>query len=468
MNRRFAGFIFALILASSISAFAQARGAILDENYNSLPRRADLYSVSYEGLPGSFSLKQFSPFPGDQSDYGTCVAWAASYAARTIMESIALNRLNQTETTQNAFSPVYVYRNIRPDDPECLYGTQIYTALDFMRDTGTTRMLDVEREVSFPRVDLAYYRTIRKYPISGYVTLFSRDERQKLTLITRIIKKSLTEGKPVIIAMNTPDSFDNARDVWKPAENPDNFYYAHALCVVGYDDNRYGGAFEVQNSWGRKWGNGGYIWIPYQTFVDFVYEGYEITDNISYVDGSLALDGFIKMEIFDQQQQQTRTAVFNLTENNYYKSEEIFTGAAQVSFILGARESAFVYSFRAVQPLNSGDFYTPVLLFPQNGVSPLLNYSENLIALPGENRSISLDTAGTEYIITLYSKEALDILRIMRVFSSANGSINKRLAAAIGDGYTTALFYSESEAAFTASPEDPRAVAALVIAVERR
>ena len=463
-NRKITGFLLILLFASSL-AFGQARGAILNENYDNLPRRADIYSLSYEGLPASYSLKQYSPLPGDQADYGTCVAWAASYAARTILESVALNRLNQTETTQNAFSPVYVYRNIMPDDPDCVYGTQIYTALDFMRDTGTTRMLNVEREVSFPRVNLAYYRTIRKYPIAGYVTLFSRDERQKLTLITRTIKKSLTEGKPVIIALNTPDSFIDAKDVWRPHENPAHFYYAHALCVVGYDDQRYGGAFEVQNSWGRKWGNGGYIWIPYQTFVDFVYEGYEIIDNISYLNDRLIFDGFIKMDVIDQQ---TRTAALNLTENNFYAAAEIFNEETQVSFVIGAGESAYVYSFRAVNPLNQDYFYMPVLLFPQNGISPLLNNSGGMIALPGENRSITLDTPGTEYIITLYAKQALDIHGIMRIFSSAQGSVNKRLAAAIGDGYTTELLFSENEAAFTVSPDNPNAVAALIIAIERR
>jgi len=463
-NIKITGFLIILMFTASLS-FGQARGAILDENYDNLPRRADIYSLSYEGLPGSYSLKQYAPLPGDQTDYGTCVAWAASYAARTILESIALNRLNQTETTQNAFSPVYVYRNIRPDDPECIYGTQIFTALDFMRDTGTTRMLNVEREVSFPRVNLAYYRTTRKYPIAGYVTLFSRDERQKLTLITRIIKKSLTEGKPVIIAMNTPDSFIDAKDVWRPPENPAHFYYAHALCVVGYDDQRFGGAFEIQNSWGRKWGNGGYIWIPYQTFVDFVYEGYELIDNISYLSDSLMFDGYIRMDVIDQQ---TRTAAFNLTENYFYTAAEIFTEAAEVSFVIGTGESSYVYSFRAVKPLNEDYFYMPSLLFPHNGISPLLNYSGSAVTLPGENRTITLDTPGTEYIITLYAKQALDIHSIMRVFSSAQGSINKRLASAIGDGYTTELVFNETEAAFTVSPDNPRAVAALVIAIERR
>jgi hypothetical protein len=272
-------FIFFLAVTS---AFGQAKGAIFDEEaYSNLPRLASLSSRSYEGLPLSFSLKQYAPLAGDQTGYNTCVAWAAGYAARTICESVVLNRKNQTETTQNVFSPVHIYKNINPDDLECTYGTQIYRALDMMKETGAVRMLDIERIMSFRTVDLSNYKNSRNYPIGDYITLFSKEDRKKPALITRIVKKSLTEGKPVIIGMNTPDSFTDAKEVWRPKESPDTYYYGHAMCVVGYDDNKYGGAFEVLNSWGRKWGNGGYIWIPYRTFVDFVKEGYVIIENIA-------------------------------------------------------------------------------------------------------------------------------------------------------------------------------------------
>jgi len=462
-NRRFICFLSIFLLCSSLT-FGQGRGAIFDDEYDNLPRRAELATRSYEGLPGSFSLKQYAPLPGDQADYGTCVGWASAYAARTISESIALNRLSQTETTQNVFSPIHLYKNIRPDDTRGLQGAQIYSALDFLRDNGAVRMLEIERDISFTRIDLDQYKLSRQYPIAGYVTLFSRDDRQKQALITRIVKKSLTEGKPVIIGMNTPDSFNDAREVWRPRENPQFFYYGHALCVVGYDDNRYGGAFEVLNSWGRKWGNGGFIWIPYDVFINFVMEAYEIIDNIASYSDTIRFDGFINMEISNIEQH-TRTASFALTQSNYYKATETITEGTEISFTVGARESAYVYSFSVSQPIGHDNFYSPVILFPQTGISPLLNYSDSIITLPGENRTITINESGTKYIITLYAKQSLDIQNIIRVFLSTQGTINKRLSAAIGDGYTTELFYNENEAAFTATPDDPRTVAALIVAI---
>ncbi|MCL2443401.1 MAG: C1 family peptidase [Treponema sp.] len=452
-----------IVLFSVSMVFGQGMGAIFDEQYDNIPRRAELSPRSYEGLPSSFSLKQYAPLPGDQAEFGTCVGWASAYAARTISESIALNRVNQTETTRNAFSPAFIYRSIRPDDPQGRYGAQIYTALDYMRDSGAVRMPDIERSLSFPRIDFTQFKSSRRYPIADYVTLFSRSDRQKQALITRIVKKSLTEGKPVIIGMNTPDSFLTARDVWQPRENPQYFYYGHALCVVGYDDNRYGGAFEVLNSWGRKWGNGGFIWIPYQVFLDFVMEAYEIIDNIASYSDTIKYDGFVRMDVAYPE---TRTAVFSLTTNNYYTASETFPEGTEVSFTIGARESAYVYSFMISQSLENNDFFSPVLLLPQTGISPLLNYSDSTIVLPADNRTITLNTSGNDYLITLYSKQALDIHNIMRTFTSTNGSIYKRIVKALGDGYTTSISFNENEAAFTAIPDNPRAVAALIIAIE--
>jgi hypothetical protein len=472
------GFRLVLFLFAAAAAFGQSeprylKGAIFDqEAYSKLPRKPVLATRAYEGLPRSFSLKQYAPLPGDQTNDGTCVAWASAYAARTISESVALNRRNQTETTQNVFSPVYVYRNIRPDDPECQRGAQIYSALDLMRDSGAVRMLEIERSMEFPRVDLSYYRESRKYPIGGYVTLFSREDTQKPALVTRIVKKSLAEGKPVVIGMNTPDSFIEAKNIWEPTENPGSFYGGHALCVVGYDDDK--GAFEIINSWGRKWGNGGFIWIPYKAFVDFVMESYEMIENLAIYSDTVKHEGFTRIEILGPDGPVPAELVFS--PEGYYKTAQAFTEGTQFRFVVGAGESAYVYSFAVSKPAQDNNFYSPVLLFPQTGISPLLNYRDSAVSLPAEDKTLALDAqAGMEYLVTLYSKQPLDIQSVMRNFvstkggarSSAQSSVGERLAAAVG-GNLLLPISSDKEAAFTVETDDARSVAALVVAIEHR
>jgi hypothetical protein len=448
--------------------------AILDAAaYSRLPRKAALASRAYEGLPKAYSLKPYTPLPGDQTDYGTCVAWASAYAARTISESVALSRQNQTETTQNAFSPVYVYRNIRPDDPECQEGAAIYWALDLMKDSGAVKMIDLERTVEFPRVDLSYYDGSRKYPIADYVTLFAQDDRSKPGLVARTVKKSLAEGKPVIIGMNTPYSFMAADSVWLPEENPNYFYGGHAMCVVGYDDEKNGGAFEVINSWGGEWGNSGFMWIPYKAFVDFVLEGYEMIENLAIYSDTVKFAGFARIEILNGPE--VKPASLVSLPGGFYKTAEPLGEGTRFRFVAGSGEGAYVYAFAATQaPETSpgaGQFYSPALLFPPAGVSPLLNYNDSAVTLPGEDKSLVLDDVpGMEYLFILYAKQALDIRTIMRRFEGAPGTPDERLAAAVGSRLLQAgaVGYDEKTAAFTAETQDSQAVAALVVAIDHR
>src|SRR5437868_6482065 len=72
--------------------------------------------------------------------------------------------------------------------------------------------------------------------------------------------------------------FDKAKDVWKPTEEPLLSYGGHALCVVSYADNKYGGAVEIQNSWGTTWGNQGYTWIKYEDFARFTHYAFEFVE----------------------------------------------------------------------------------------------------------------------------------------------------------------------------------------------
>jgi hypothetical protein len=483
-----------LIFSGAGAAYTQQRyptGAILDKAaYNALPRKAPLATRAYEGLPEMVSLKRYAPLPGDQTEYGTCVAWASAYAARTISESIALNRNSQTETTRNVFSPVYIYRNIRPDDPECQRGAQIHWALDLMKDSGAVRMLEIERSVDFPRVDLSYYQESRRYPIADYVTLFSRDENSKTNLIVRTVKKSLVEGKPVIIGMNTPFSFMEAEGAWRPSESPDNYYGGHAMCVVGYDDNREGGAFEILNSWGRKWGNGGFIWIPYRAFQDFVMEGYEMIENLATYSDTVKFAGFARIEIEEAGSSSPAPLVFFPgaespdpadTTAGFFKTAAPLRQGTEFRFVLGAAESAYVYAFAASQPQTgaedhagaafSGAVYSPVQLFPQPGVSPLLNYSDSAVALPGEDKTLVLDNVpGMEYLVVLYAKQSLNILDIMRRFEKAEGTVNARLSAVIGENLLSVNTAADTgrEAAFTAESSDAKTVAALVVAIDHR
>jgi hypothetical protein len=74
------------------------------------------------------------------------------------------------------------------------------------------------------------------------------------------VKKVLSAGCPVHVAMNTGTAFsDVGRDgVFNAAEAPWGRHGRHAMLIVGYTGN----FFILKNSWGTDWGDKGYAYIP--------------------------------------------------------------------------------------------------------------------------------------------------------------------------------------------------------------
>ena len=68
----------------------------------------------------------------------------------------------------------------------------------------------------------------------------------------RAIKENLSQGAPVVIGMMVGGSYMQpmmGQDVWTPTDDDRTMqgFGGHAQCVVGYDDNKYGGSFLIMN-----------------------------------------------------------------------------------------------------------------------------------------------------------------------------------------------------------------------------
>ena len=444
-------------------------GAILDPvRYEQTAAKPVLVARNYSSLPRSVSLKQYSPIPENQGQYGTCVGWSTAYAARTISESIAMNRTDRTETSNNVFSPYFVYighyllRDVIPTGHE---GAIIPWVLDYMMDEGAVKRPAFERTTDFPLIMLSAFADSRRYPIADYVRLFSNSGVPG-TINERVppVKKSLSEGKPVIIGMNMPyprpSSFDIARNIWQPTERPDEVQSGHAMCVVGYDDDMGGGAFEIQNSWGTRWGNEGYIWIRYSDFAAFVDEAYEIIEHLALYRDAARYAASIEIDVYNNRAGMPVT----FDRQGFYKTNSSYPSGTDFHFLMTNRYPAYVYAFAA-------DSSTTDItrIFPLRGVSPVLDYTDSTIAWPGEYDWIRLDnTTGTDYLVVLYSKEALDIEAIERRFAAERGTFPERVARAVGSNFIpySGAQYNNSAIEFSAVSTNPRAVFGLLLAID--
>ena len=79
-----------------------------------------------------------------------------------------------------------------------------------------------------------------------------------------LIKNKVAQNKPLIIAVkySSPKFISNC--LWD--FNSKNSLGRYAMCLIGYDNNKFGGSFEIMNSWGKESGDNGFIWIKYEDF----------------------------------------------------------------------------------------------------------------------------------------------------------------------------------------------------------
>lgn len=72
------------------------------------------------------------------------------------------------------------------------------------------------------------------------------------------IKRALAADHTVVFGTGVSKSFKSfsgANTITRPAHSA--IVGRHAMCVVGYDGDR----FRVLNSWGQYWGDGGFVWV---------------------------------------------------------------------------------------------------------------------------------------------------------------------------------------------------------------
>jgi len=269
--------VVSMAFRQNIFAQDKGTGLIYDpEKLKGIPKNAPLVTRGIN-LPKSVSLRKYAPTPGDQGNTSTCVAWASAYHARTIAESVRMNRTDKQEIDQNTFSISYVYNQIRPE-VGCGRGTFIHQALEVMMNKGVPRYsefgFDCEKEPN-----ATDHLKASDYKILDYKLLFSESDYGKTTSV----KQSLSNNYPVIFAMYTPPSFYpplmDGKDNWQPDPGDyDYFYDCHAMLTIGYDDDIYGGSFLIMNSWGTTWGDGGFSWIRYNDYEKMALYAYEMIE----------------------------------------------------------------------------------------------------------------------------------------------------------------------------------------------
>ena len=432
-------------------------GAVIDEaSYNALPRQTRVIGPlsggarspgSNDPLPKAFSLKQYAPIPGQQ-DRNDCTAWAAAYAAKTIMESIKLERTNRFLTTRNAYSPLYCYRMaLKVDEKPEGTGANLTTIVSMMKNFGVPKNLEYiksDGSVSDKAVTLnSETDNLRKWRITASDALFNMYYEKVIngdyspdvmSYRTNLIKSNISQGNPVIVAIMPSDSFTGLTgEQWKPGPNErPNLDNGHAVCVVGYDDNKFGGAFEIMNSWSEFWGNGGFAWIDYQTFGKYLVQGIVLVDNYSSYEKPFEWASGITI----QSEGSNRNVPVRLSQDGVYTSRTSLITGTRLRFVINGNNTidsgpVYPYIFYTDKALGKTVQVWP----PAGNVSTVKIEDGKPLTIPSDNQWITTDGAvKAENFVFLFSRKELDLTAVRNSFEKKNGAAIDRLGAAVGEG----------------------------------
>lgn len=205
-------------------------------------------------LPSSVDMRKtgtVSPVY-DQGDLGSCTAFAVGGGMRETLTNMA-------GEGPRAYSPLYLYYKERE-----LHGWVNSDTGAYMIDGMTVLSNSGDCLDSTIPYDIANFKEkpsavaekeAADYRIDSYTLLKTLDE----------LKTQLAEGHPAVFGFTMYDSFFDpliTKTGMMPMPQVGEFIVGgHAVFVVGYDDAKQ--VLIIRNSWGGKWGDKGYFYMPY-------------------------------------------------------------------------------------------------------------------------------------------------------------------------------------------------------------
>ena len=275
-------FLSSFVVLYSLFSFSQGFewSDDLEENMRSSFSEVESSTRSY--YPSSYSLERYTPeYISHQGETSMCVAYALANC-RTIIYAKNKRLVDREIIFANSFSPFHLYYRTKSDkDNVCSFGLSPIDALEELMEGGIAQLIDVEYPDYWPFTDkilCTYYPPSYSSDISDaykYKIDEPRYFKDGLSISQKIsaLKGEISNGSPIFFGMQPfPKSLwlSYGKDFWKPEYNEEKSGdMGHAMVIIAYDDKKYGGAFQILNSYGAKWGNDGKIWIRYNDLMDY-------------------------------------------------------------------------------------------------------------------------------------------------------------------------------------------------------
>jgi hypothetical protein len=495
-----------ILLFFAINAIAAAQtpseyttGLILEDDIYDAQSRQAPEDGSKSELPAAVDLTPFCPEVRHQGYIFSCVGWAAGYGALSIQRAI-LNRCTDKQViTRNAHSALFLYNQIKKED--CNKGSRISDALSFLSKNGDclARQFDFDVNDCASQPDSNVNIQAKRFAIEDFLTLFGSSEIATEKVLR--VKKALAKNKPVVIGMLVLRNFYELKNAqyWHPSLGNTAPAGGHAMVVVGYDDRKE--AFRLMNSWGKNWGDNGFIWVKYKDFGDFCKYAYvlylvapeklsePVEDNTTPSQNSplvsiekpiLELAGDFQFRHLTGWMEQSGQAIFESAEavlegNVYHLKKHDWPLGQLFQLLVTTRlddEYLYVFSVDAQQELH---FHWPRQAglnekFEGQNESGLL-ISGGPIAIPSATKALKIVAPGTDRLVMLFSKRKIDTVRqLAETLRKKDGDFTQNLLKILGKYAVPSadITYATDHIGFNAATRSEGFIVPLVLEVEAR
>ncbi len=247
-----------------------------------------LYRDYGDPLPSSVDHSAFMPPVRSQGSAGSCASWAIGYYYKAFQEGKEQGW--SFGSNDEIRSPAFLYnlinggRNIGTS-----FGSNFGVLMRFGDCSWTQMPYSASDLTTWP--SMAAWRDGMNSRADDYSLIYHSYMGSADDYIDEM-KAHLASGDCFVMGIPVYSDFYSIGSfpqyVYDGPRSGASYVGGHGICIVGYDDNREGGAFKFVNSWGTGWGQGGYAWLSYDFVGDYAIEAWSMTDRIGYQPQAIA------------------------------------------------------------------------------------------------------------------------------------------------------------------------------------